>query len=444
MNNYQFRYRLWVKIFLVLTGALWFGALAIQAGDRYVATNGTDSGTCETWGTAASNIQYAVDAAANGETIWVSNGTYYLTNQISVAKSITVRSFSGSWSDTIVDGNWPAYTNRVFYLMNTGAVLSGLTITNGCVTGAIDSVRSGAGIYARCLLITNCLVTGNTTTSDTSRLWGVGICLGSGTVSHCIIKGNRTLGRHADEAGVPGILLDGNANSGSRIVTNCVIANNTCSLVSSRGAAYVFYNSTITWCNVYGSINCSGLDVAGTLGAAEYCIITNNSSYGALFKDQGVLRNCLIARNGSMGVYFSSTAGGIMENCTVVSNASYGIQSTAHSSANPFKIVNSIIYDNRGNPSVAQWSTTNIPFTNCCTYPLPDYAFNCITASPSFVNKDANNWRLKTDSPCVNAGTNQNWMTNSVDLGGTRRIRYGTVDIGAYERVNEGTIYCVH
>jgi len=66
----------------------------------------------------------------------------------------------------------------------------------------------------------------------------------------------------------------------------------------------------------------------------------------------------------------------------------------------------------------------------------------CITnADPQFVNKDTGNWRLKSTSPCINAGINQSWMTGAGDLDGRQRIRYGTVDIGAYETIYEGTIY---
>jgi len=63
-----------------------------------------------------------------------------------------------------------------------------------------------------------------------------------------------------------------------------------------------------------------------------------------------------------------------------------------------------------------------------------------ITNDPMF-KYPGDAYRLFPGSPCVNTGTNQDWMTNAVDLDGRMRIRYGTVDMGAYETIYEGTIY---
>lgn len=72
---------------MIFVGLLWFGVLAGQAADRYVVTNGTDSGDCLNWATAASNIQFAVDlATTEGDTVWLSNGTYRVINQIVIEK----------------------------------------------------------------------------------------------------------------------------------------------------------------------------------------------------------------------------------------------------------------------------------------------------------------------------------------------------------------------
>ncbi len=59
----------------------------------------------------------------------------------------------------------------------------------------------------------------------------------------------------------------------------------------------------------------------------------------------------------------------------------------------------------------------------------------CISADPLFVNTNAADYHLVQGSPCINAGTNQAWMSGGTDLDGpgNKRIRYRIVDMGAYE-----------
>jgi hypothetical protein len=94
-----------------------------------------------------------------------------------------------------------------------------------------------------------------------------------------------------------------------------------------------------------------------------------------------------------------------------------------------------------------------VNFTNSCTTTAAvGWATGNITAVPLFIangsgygiNFVAGDYRLRMGSPCVNAGTNQDWMTNSVDLDGNARILNNFVDIGAYERLLwQGTIYSI-
>ena len=70
----------------------------------------------------------------------------------------------------------------------------------------------------------------------------------------------------------------------------------------------------------------------------------------------------------------------------------------------------------------------------CCTTPDPGGVGN-ITNEPMFVDLAAGDLHLLSDSPCINAGTNQDWMVGSVDLDGNPRMMDGVVDMGAYERV---------
>jgi hypothetical protein len=55
------------------------------------------------------------------------------------------------------------------------------------------------------------------------------------------------------------------------------------------------------------------------------------------------------------------------------------------------------------------------------------------TNAPSFVKEPAGGFRLAAGSPCINAGTNQDWMIGALALAGLPRIASGTVDMGAYE-----------
>ena len=72
--------------------------------------------------------------------------------------------------------------------------------------------------------------------------------------------------------------------------------------------------------------------------------------------------------------------------------------------------------------------------TNACLFAVDN----------KFGDTNAGNYRLLGDSPCVNAGLNDAWMTNAVDLDGRPRIHVysgNIVDIGAYEFVPKGAFY---
>jgi hypothetical protein len=55
------------------------------------------------------------------------------------------------------------------------------------------------------------------------------------------------------------------------------------------------------------------------------------------------------------------------------------------------------------------------------------------------LNIGEGDYQLDTGSPCIDAGTNQVWMTGAKDLAGNDRVLKGgtrlIVDMGAYEAV---------
>jgi hypothetical protein len=70
---------------------------------------------------------------------------------------------------------------------------------------------------------------------------------------------------------------------------------------------------------------------------------------------------------------------------------------------------------------------------------------NNISADPTFVNKDAGNWRLAQGSPCINTGLNEARMDSAADLDGHHRIGNFTrlVDMGCFEYLPAGSMYLV-
>jgi hypothetical protein len=132
-----------------------------------------------TWTTAATNIQDAINAAAAGDIVLVTNGVYEYggiavtgtqTNRVALTAPMTVISVNGCAS-TVIQGAWdPVSTNgpgavRCAYLVD-GAQLIGFTLQNGATQAAGDTdgggvwCNSGYGIVSNCILSNNCAMYG--------------------------------------------------------------------------------------------------------------------------------------------------------------------------------------------------------------------------------------------------------------------------------------------
>src|SRR5438105_14823620 len=123
-----------LNISLSSTLSLLLAASRLGAATLYVSSVSTNpAAPYADWATAATNIQNAVDAAAGGDTVLVTNGIY--SGCVSVTHWLTVRSVNGP-RFTIIDG---AGSVRCVSLTNR-ASLAGFTLTNGT-----DNIGSGGG-----------------------------------------------------------------------------------------------------------------------------------------------------------------------------------------------------------------------------------------------------------------------------------------------------------
>lgn len=416
------------------------GMKCLAATHYVVPTNSASTAPYTNWATAGTNMIDVVNTAmtnAAPRIVRVSNGTYYLTNQVQITNALTLQSINGR-DVTVINGNYPNNTNRCLYIVD-GGILDGFTVTNAHV---ID--KHGGGIFAqRGVTIRNCRITGCSITNSAGdkTYYGGGVYIdGNVIMTDCEVIGNVNYAYYGGGIyGTVGVL-----------VSNCVVAENrtyASPAYEAYGAGILIWFGVVDGCKVYGNTAGGGPNFAYSGG-----IQANEGS---------TVRNTLVYNNSAhRGGGITTTRAGTIRNCTIVSNVASVNGGGLYLRIDNGKtacVENVISYFNTGCDSsniycrIESPSCTGLYYiVNSCIAPTNDfptsgiegyyYAGN-IESDAQFVNKDANNWRLQANSPCVNTGTNQEWMTNSVDLDGRQRIRYGTVDIGAYETIYNGTIY---
>ena len=332
-----------------------------------------------------------------------------------------------------------------------------LTLTNCTIMGNSAADGTGGGLYLTDNTITECL---DCRFERNAAKGGGGARIyqaATGLFRECVFDGNT-----ADTTGVEGFgggacIADHQEYGGMACFTNCVFRNNS---ALDRGGAFRGGKDAFTRAELVG------------------CVITNNTckyvgggvyvrdSDKSLLDTRFVMRNCLVAHNGTTatgsgaasggGVYLCAYANPVIDSCTIVSNA---VPSNSSGGGLYHRwggtVTNTIIACNLKGSSMetgSDWclnvGTPSDAYSYCCVWPEAPSVFlagnGCVNADPKFSNAAAGDFSLAHGSPCVNAGVTEAWMSGAFDLSGGKRVSGSSADIGCYELfIPPGLIFTV-
>ena len=432
-------------------GEGWGGIVSfttVGSGDIVVAPDG--SGDYPT-------IQAAINAASNGDTIWLTDGTFTGDGNRDIdylGKAITVRSQSDNPEACIIDCQGSAEDpHRGFYFHNDEgpeSVLRGVTVQNGYVTTGSPFYGQGGGIWCRdgaspsfekCTLRTN-------TAED------------EGGAAHldddCVITFVDCRFFNNESRGTGGALeMEGYSSDDPVTLTGCVFTDNSADsdggAVSALGPLVVQQSSflrnyaghqvggAICW---FGSgednlITVAGCDFVDNLaptggGGALFlygyleqalisdCYFAGNSaeSGGALFSNVFTsLGNCVFVDNANTDeygtVFFSGSATHVVERCTIAQSKAPNEGSGLRASGCNVTVNNSIIafgnspavsceYDAVVNLTCSDvYGNTGGDYVGCIAGQLG--ADGNISLDPLFWDGEHGDVHLQPDSPCAPA-----------------------------------------
>jgi len=378
------------------------------------------------WATAARTIQEAVDTAAYGDTVLVTNGVYRtggragegiaLSNRVFIAAPITVRSVNGPLATIIRGrpgaggGNGPGATRCAY--VSAGGVLSGFTLTDGhTLTDHWSEAGGGGGAYCSGDgVLTNCIIIGNTA------------FYGGGGVSGGVVLGCTLANNTADWFG-------GGAQAATLV--ECALFSNQAGSDGGGG-----YDCRMTRCSVDGNLAGSGGGGVAYCPEIEDCWLTSNECvYGGGGAFSSTLLGCVI--EGNVAQYAGGAYGGRLRNCAVRGNQAAYDGGGTHTAV----VINSVLTANRagrdgggaaygdfrhctitGNQardqgggvfaasavnSVVYYNTSRAganhsesAFTACCTTPLPPEGTFNFTDDPLLASPT----HLASNSPCIGRG----------------------------------------
>ena len=378
-----------------------------EYGIIYVTPDGNGDGS--SWENATSDLQSAIyKSNIDKNTIWVKEGTYMTESTDGHAFNLfgdcllyggfkgdepfdydlSLRDFEAHPS--ILDGNHSNGVLKMQFAVNP-VLIDGFTIQNGMA-------YQGGGIFANCLThIRNCKFCFNFSGSN-----GGGLSLHSSSSEKSIIENCEFFGNEANTFG--GAVYD----RGITTYLNCLFSNN---LSHKFGGGIATIKQGATFWN---------------------CLINNNTAEiggGCYLKNSANLFNCTIVKNEAQsdygGVYvpLSSSKDGI-RNCIIWGNVSAGENA---------QIGPQGMYSDCAVEGESSGTNLNSNADEDNDGEAPRFYVRFRNPSDvAGVAGQAGDWRLQSNSLCINRGAN---LSNqlSTDLDGNPRCQHWKVDLGAYE-----------
>jgi len=184
-------------------------------------------------------------------------------------------------------------------------------------------------------------------------------------------------------------------------ITNCHLMNNDCGLyIVASNSNYI-------------------TTISNNIIADNYCAVYFNDSYGS----QASIRDNFLSNN-IMGISAGSGSNKVVQNNTIIGSV-YGILGTTST-----QISNCIIWDCNDN-------LYNCSATYSCLSDANDIGdantTHNINDEPLFVNSDANDYHLSSNSPCINTGDPNGNYVGQKDIDFQKRVRGDIIDMGADE-----------
>ncbi len=436
----------------------------------------------------AANLDTAVDACTAGsgaDTITLPAGTYTLsvaganedaaaTGDLDLASNLTLNG-AGSATTTINANN----IDRVFHITGAFAIqISGVTITGGNVSGALDF---GGGIAnSGTLTLTNSVVTNNTaffsgggvgnlglamvtnsTISNNTATTGVGGGISNNNIldiSNSLISGNQALSGVSDGGGV--------ANNGTATIVDSAITGNDSG--DDGGGLRNFATMTLT--NSTMSANTAatyggGIANKGSLTVTASTVSGNTALHdgGGFYHEQGTMTLTNVTVSGNFahdnggGIYVNSLVTSVdLNNITITANTADSDSNGTGSGGGLAAVFNPTNFKNiilAGNTDTSGQAPDCSGTMNSQDHNLIQSTAGCIlngAMANNVAGQGANLGPLQNNggltfthallagSPAIDAGDNATCA--ATDQRGTSRPQNVACDIGAYEMDTAATV----